>query len=178
MKSAVKNRYFNWLCAQIHDKKHKSYRKLLDHLHSIPFHYILEMDGNRYEDGIDLRYKFAYNENLDQREVEYYLGDDGCSVLEMMVALSSKCEQIMEDPSIGDRMPNWFWDMIRNLGLSTMDDSNYDPDYVNTALIRFMDREYEPNGKGGLFIVRNKKHVDMRNVEIWYQAMWYLNEFT
>lgn len=178
MSNAIKKNYFSWICNLIHDKKHKNYKKLLNHLFNIPFHYILPMDDNRYADGIDLRYHYSYEQSVDQREMEYYFGADQCSVLEMMVALARRCENIMDDPDIGNRTPNWFWDMISNLGLITMTDDNYDETYVDEALQRFMDRKYEKNGKGGLFIVRNKKHVDMRQVEIWYQAMWYLNDFT
>ena len=39
----------------------------------------------------------------------------------------------------------------------------------------FLNRQYEADGRGGLFIVRNSR-FDLRTVEIWYQAMWYLDE--
>ena len=46
----------------------------------------------------------------------------------------------------------------------------------NRVMQIFLNREYEPNGRGGLFTVNNSP-ADMRTVEIWYQFMWYLNEF-
>ena len=42
---------------------------------------------------------------------------------------------------------------------------------------RFLDRDYEPNGKGGLFTIKNCRQ-DLRKVEIWYQLCWYLDSFT
>jgi hypothetical protein len=39
-----------------------------------------------------------------------------------------------------------------------------------------MDREYNPDGSnGGLFVLKNPR-ADLRETEIWYQAMWYLTE--
>lgn len=39
--------------------------KLLRHLHNIDFQYMLPMDGNRAEDGIDLRYRFGYEKEYE-----------------------------------------------------------------------------------------------------------------
>ena len=81
----------------------------------------------------------------------------------------------MNDPDIGDRTGKWFLDMITNLGLDEMTDERYDKQYVGKVLGRFMDRAYERNGEGGLFTVHHNR-IDMRSVEIWYQAMWYFDE--
>ena len=37
-----------------------------------------------------------------------------------------------------------------------------------------MNREYDSDGKGGLFTVKQSKY-DMRTVEIWWQMNWYLD---
>ena len=42
------------------------------------------------------------------------------------------------------------------------------------VIFRFLDRNYQRDGSGGLFIVHG--HGDLRNVEIWYQMLWYLND--
>ena len=67
--------------------------------------------------------------------------------------------------------------MIVNLGLGSMTDNRYEAYVVDDILDRFLDREYEPDGKGGLFTIRGCKH-DLRKVEIWYQTCWYLNTIT
>ena len=92
------------------------------------------------------------------------------------VELTNRPEDIMDDPTYGNRLGQWFWNMIVNLGLGSMDDDKFDPGYVEYVIYRFLNREYEKNGKGGLFTIRDTR-VDMRKAEIWYQAMWYLNEF-
>jgi hypothetical protein len=136
----------------------------------------MEMDSNRYEDGTDLRYRFGYIYNLDGSIITDYLDDRPCSVLEMLIALSIRLEeQIMNDPDIGDRTGQWFWDMIVNLGLGSMDDTKFNRKRTDIIVQRFLNREYERNGKGGLFTIEHCKE-DLRDVEIWYQACWYLDK--
>lgn len=170
-KTSLKREYFEWMCALICDKKyigHASYNKLLKYLNNKKFAYIMPLDENRLLDGLDLRFRFA-DEN------SYYIDGD-CSILEMMVALSLRCEEhIMSDDEIGNRTGRWFWEMIDNLGLESMYDDNFDKVYADKIIYRFLNREYEPNGDGGLFTIHNR-NVDLRKVEIWYQLMWYLDE--
>ena len=172
------NEYFEWLFNLVCSKRYSkriSFRKLLQHLHSITFSYSIPKDVNRANDGIDLRYRFALS--MGYSDVPRCL-DGPCSVLEMMVAWAVRCEEnIMDDPSIGDRTAQWFWGMITNLGLGSMLDDKYDRQYVDRVIERFLNREYEPDGKGGLFRVRRCTR-DLRNVEIWYQLCWYLDSIT
>ena len=98
--------------------KRLSYRKLLRELHRIEFTYSIPMDGNRAEDGVDLRYRFGYENGYSSSMISVYLDNRMCSVLEMMIALAIRCEEhIMDDPDIGNRTGQWFWNMIVNLGL-------------------------------------------------------------
>ena len=55
-----------------------------------------------------------------------------------------------------------------------MSDNHYDETYVDEVITRFLDRDYQPNGKGGLFTIRHCDD-DLREVEIWYQLCWYLD---
>ena len=174
----VNNEYFEWLCDLACRNRYSnqiSYKKLLTCLHSTPFRYLIPMDENRAEDGLELRYRFVY-ENDYTDDVEMYI-DGPCSVLEMMVSLSLKCEEIMDDAQIGDRTRQWFWGMIANLGLGSMTDDNYNRRYVINTVEQFLDREYEPDGVGGLFTIRNCDY-DLRDVEIWHQLCWYLDTIT
>lgn len=82
----------------------------------------------------------------------------------------------MDDPSKGNRTRQWFWGMINSLGLNAMTDVRFDKRRFEEVMDTFMSRSYEPNGKGGLFTIRNTDK-DLRTVEIWYQACWYLNGF-
>lgn len=175
----INNEYFKWLCCLVCGERfgtNVSYNKLLLFLHSVDFRFSIMRDGNRAEDGTDLRYRFASNQG-DSRMIGVILDElnGPCSVLEMMVALSIRCEeQIMDDPAYGNRTGQWFWGMVVSLGLGAMTDRSFDKDFVGHTIERFLDREYEPNGKGGLFTIRNCKD-DLRDVEIWYQLCWYLD---
>lgn len=175
----LNKRYFEWMCDLVYNNKYSnrlSYRKLLTYLNTIDFVYIIPRDSNREEDGVDLRYRFGYECDYDNPTIALYLDDHGCSMLEMMVALSMRCEEtIMTDPNVGDRTGQWFWGMIVNLGLGSMTDEKFDSDYVDYVISRFTNREYSRNGEGGLFTVKNCDD-DLRNVEIWYQMCWYLDE--
>jgi hypothetical protein len=169
--------YFNWLCEQIDNGRYAkgvSYDKLLAHLHNIEFTWFIPYDDNRADDGVQLRRRYAISQD-DMTLTRYIKGP--CSVLEMMVALSKRCEEIMDDAAFGNRIGQWFWGMIHNLGLTPMSDSKFDVEYVDDIVARFLNREYEPNGRGGLFTVKNCD-TDMRTVEIWCQLSWYLGSIT
>lgn len=177
----IEREYFDWLCSLVCSgySTQASYEKLLTYLHDVPFRYSLPMDENRAKDGVGMRYRFARTKGPVSHAWEILDALEGnCSVLEMMVALAVRCEEsIMDDPNIGNRTGQWFWEMIVNLGLGAMTNSHFDWDIVEPAITRFLDRDYEPNGKGGLFTV-NHCHCDLRDVQIWYQMCWYLDSIT
>src|SRR5690606_2330305 len=139
-KNELNKEYFEWMYQLVCNERYPkrlSYRKLLTHLHDIEFTYIIEMDGNRAEDGIDLRYRFGYERQYDNAMIATYLDDRPCSVLEMLIALAIRCEEhIMDDPDIGNRTGQWFWNMISNLGLSSLDDTRFDSGYLNRVITR------------------------------------------
>lgn len=165
------NEYFNWLCGFVcnaDDMEVYSFRKLLMHLHSRHFRYSLPRDINRANDGVQLRYRYS---------PKYFdMCDEPCSVLEMMIALALRCEEtIMDNARLGDRTGQWFWRMVTTMELNGMYDQNYDKRYVQERIDIMLDRRYEPNGKGGLFFIRDCAD-DLREVEIWCQLLWYLDD--
>lgn len=175
----VVNEYFEWLCDLVCGKRFApdiSFRKLLMFLHNTEFRWSIRNDGNRAEDGIGLRRRFCLNKGLEEVERIIVRELDGpCSILEMMVALAIRCEEtIMDDPLIGDRTGQWFWGMVTSLGLGSMMDDRFDKRYVEDVVVAFLNRDYEPNGKGGLFTIKNCDQ-DLRDIEIWIQLLWYLD---
>ena len=129
---------------------------------------------SRFNDGIDLRYKFG---NRIGRDDIMDILNEPCSVLEMILALAIRCEDtIMANAQYGDRTTQWFWNMIKNLGLSYMTDERFDKDTAVRIIYDFMERRYQPNGKGGLFYIPDCRE-DLTNVEIWTQLLWYLDKF-
>ena len=170
----IKSDYFEWLynlmCKKRFDNK-ITYRQLLEFLHEVEFTYFIPYDENRAADGISLRYRYCLLHGCE--DLECYISGP-CSVLEMMVALAIHCESIMADPSIGDRTAQWFWSMITNMGLGSMSDDKYSEWTVNDIVTRFLEREYDYDGRGGLFRVKGWDR-DMRTAEIWHQLMAYMN---
>ena len=169
----MQKRYFDWMCDLVCNDK---YTKLLRRLNAIDFTYTIERDGNRAEDGVDLRYRFGNDRNVDDRIIATCLDDHASSVLEVMIALSLRCEEIIYG-NVEDHGPlaELFWTMIENLGLSNMTDDNFYEGYVDESISVFLDHDYSYNGEGGLFVVKDPPK-DMRTVELWYQMHWYLNE--
>lgn len=169
------NDYFEWLWNFTKCRGHSQNRKIITLLHNIEFRYSIPMDANREEDGIDLRYRFITEVGIPKNYQEVYAYLDGpCSVLEMMIALAIRCEEsIMDDPDIGDRTSEWFWLMMKNLGLDYMSDRKFDRYIAEEKISIFLDRKYKRNGEGGLFVVNGGR--DLRKVEIWYQMCWYLD---
>jgi hypothetical protein len=170
--------YFEWLCSLVGDSKisRHSYAKLLDYLHHTEFTFVIPMDENRCIDGANLRYRYGLEHNIDGPVIASCLDNEPCSILEMMVALAVRVEeQIMGTP--GRNCPGrWFWMMIRSLGLQDMYDKNFDGEYVNFVVWRFLNLEYKRDGEGGLVHIPGILE-DLRSMEIWYQMMRYLSNY-
>lgn len=172
----IYDRYFEWLCSVV-DVSSVSYDKLLRLLHRVKFRLVNPKDRNRAEDGTDLRFRFAKREHVSKNDVLEWHDEIPCSVLEMMIALAIRAEeQIMDDPQVGNRTTQWFWGMVSSLGLNQMTDDNFDLITARGIIERFLDREYSPDGRGGLFTIRDCDY-DLRDVEIWTQLCWYLDKF-
>lgn len=168
MDEALINQYFDWMYDIVCDGV--PYRKLLMELFNTEFYSIIENDNNRAADGLNLRYRFSCEYHCSKD----FLTDE-CSVLEMMIALAIRCEEdFMDDPAAGNRVGQWFWTMIVNLGLGQMNDENYNSRLTKIKIRKFLNREYQPNGKGGLFAIENCDE-DLREIEIWYQLCWYID---
>ena len=158
--------YFKWLCCRVSDPQGDprydltNYSKLLYKLFTTPFFAFVEHDENRASDGVSLRYRYSpeFKSN--------YISP--CSMLEMMIALCDRIDAIVDCPIYNSRMYVWFWMMLDNSGLDGMNDILYDEGYVHKVLYRIIYRQYEPNGKGGLFYVPNARG-DFRQIELWYQ---------
>lgn len=166
--------YFVWLYSQVGSVKNrnrsKTYWTLLRLLYGREFTWseIVE-DENRAQDGKDLRREFL-EETQTELDEEGWL-EMGCSMLELLVSLSRTLAFVGEGEA-----RDWFWVLIENLGLKTCTDAN-PPDelIVDVIITNLINREYAPNGAGGLFPLQESKD-DQREVELWYQANAYLLE--
>lgn len=157
--------YFWWLVEKVDpDKKRENYISLLKELFQISYRYSNQMDKNRYEAGVNLRFNFEYSTG-------FFLGEElnrkPCTVLEMLIGLSGQ----MED-QVGYSQEKWFWEMIHNLNL----DHEFDRVEVDQKINDWMSHTYEPNGDGSIFPLRHHDSMDCRRVELWDQMSAYVNE--
>lgn len=166
--------YFQWLIEQIkaHSQRRCNYLSLLKTLFETDFIYIIERDKNRAGDGVDLR-----EEYMGDVEYDWYYEDykHPCSVLEMLVALSLRCERTITGEVDNDHPEKMFWLMIDNLGLGNMTDDVFDIRETRQILNRWLTRKYKRDGRGGLFPLR-KPFEDQRKLDIWSQLLSYVNE--
>ena len=170
--------YFDWMQQLVCDDEFigdRSFYKLFRLMDETPYDYILPMDGNRAEDGADLRYRFGYELGIDPRIIASELDYQPCSILEMLVALVCRCEDhIMVDLEVGHQYGRWFWKILNNLGLDEMDDTAFDYEKAKDILENFLYRNYEPDGRGGPVYLPDCGE-DLRCVDIWGQMMRYLS---
>ena len=169
--------YFLWLCDLVAPSE--SYTNLLYILYTTPFYWSVHLDDDRNSDGLRLR-DIYMNHSPISNSVPY----GNSSVLEVIIALAITVEdQLMHDPKLGDRTSEWFWMMISNLGLTgkikDFSDSNWDdfndPKAIKNAVYIWLNREYEPNGNGGLFPLKNVTK-DQRNVSLLLQIHTFFQE--
>lgn len=142
---------------------------LFKELYSTDFVWVVDMDENRAIDGASLRQKFAEDTG------EKLSSKGPCNMLEMLVALSLRCDGDIMGERGDDNAKQWFWDVLYNLNLERFDNRHYDAMTVKKTLQNVIFRKYDRNGRGGLFPLRRSK-IDQRGVEIWYQLNSWLHE--
>ena len=171
--SNLTDTYFRWLETQARDEfdtSGKTYWELLGLMHSTLFEFSVARDGNRIEDGRDLRLEFCFAHHVHPNALQH-LGP-GASFLEVLVGLSRRLAFMA-----GGRATGWAWQLVDNLGLRRM----YDP--LDTTKLRqsqeiianVIYRRYQPDGGGGFFPLIDADE-DQTQVELWYQMAAYVDE--
>lgn len=171
--------YEEWLLEKIQfDDYVIKYRGLLDLLFTMNFFYTIKADKNRASDGIDWRWMFCDECGYDLDELNNEIGPE-CKILEMLIGLAFKvANDVIGDREKGDRTPDWFWRFIQHLNLEV-----HYGDYLPiesrvvamSKLAKWMNRDIEYNGSGGLFPLKNPPG-DEREVDIMYQMYAYVHE--
>lgn len=175
MSSPLDEQYLTWLYGQTAPIRLKNpsrtYWGLLRQMYKTQFVWLVPNDDNRIEDGRELRKEFIDEVQVESVDQDWL--DLGCSMLEMLIALSRRLS------FEADGEPRaWFWHLVENVDLHKLNDRHYDEEaqrFVDETLERIIWRRYEPDGNGGLFPLRNP-FKDQREIELWYQASAYLVE--
>lgn len=173
MDGPLDEQYLRWLYSQVlpieSRKSVRTFWALLRQLYVKEFVWYVPNDDNRLEDGRDLRYEFLALEDLPDDPEWTSLG---CSILEMLIGLSRRLAFQMDgEPRF------WFWQLLENIGLDKYNDRYYknSEEEVNEVLERVIWRNYDEDGRGGLFPLRHPDD-NQREVELWYQMSAYILE--
>lgn len=167
--------YFGWLCSLTarprNRNPHRTYWQLLHQLHLKPFRWLIEKDGNRDEDGKELRKEYLDQANIAEGDEMFLVMES--SMLEMLIALARRTSfESYAEPA------DWFWKILENLDMRHYNDANYNDaisDEVDETLERILDRDYSYDGVGGMFPLR-RATTDQRRTEIRYQMAAYIIE--
>ena len=133
IKKSLLDDYYNWVISDLGVRKRKyvHYKKLLRCLFGINYFWTVDLDKNRYCDGMALRYHFCEDNELSERQwKDFYLSIYfPASVLEVLAAFSKK---IAASPYGRDDDFNgfMFWVFMENLGLMEFDDDHFDEEKV------------------------------------------------
>jgi len=171
----MENRYFDFLCAIV--GRSQEYNMLLDELHKIKYYSLIPNDDNRGVDGLQLRQTFL--EEVDHTWSSS-LPKGECTVLEMLIGLAYRLEFETLQSKWEKTKSEWFWILIDNLGLiecvnNRTDNNRQVCKEVTNIINRMLARDYEYNGNGGIFPLKDPKR-DQRRIEIWYQMTNYICE--
>lgn len=150
-----------------------SYWTVCTAMHNIVFRDLVEHDSNRIAEGAELRNAFLDSQPRafphDRNDV--LLPD--ATIFEVLVALARRANFMVEMTD-----EKWFQIFLKNLGLDLYSDSycmTHGTGHIFRVLRRFNNRTYRPNGKGGLFPLKNPGE-NQREVELWYQMGAWINE--
>ena len=172
MNELIEMDYFNWLCAKVlkgyRNARGSMYYDLLHIMHNTEFVWLIIGDKNRAEDGLELRQMFRNELNIETNSLWDTMG---CSVFEMILAFSTRCE-FQTDISTRD----WFWRIVGHLNLDEYRNVQEGDIYIiQEILYKLVWRLYDHAGHGGMFPLNWPKR-DQRQVEIWYQFCDFVDE--
>jgi hypothetical protein len=165
--------YFTWLYSKVGSVEDanpsRTYWALTKKLFTKEFVWFVPNDDNRAEDGRDLRREFLEEEGIASIDEDWLRL--GCSMFELLIGLSRRLEF-----EAGGTPKDWFWTLIRNLGMELCNDASpLNIGAIDEAIDVVIWRTYRSDGHGGLFPLRQARE-DQRKVELWYQLCAYLLE--
>ena len=151
-----------------------TYNLLFRDIHKRLFVSFIDYDINRVYEALELRNEYINEGNLDPA-----LPENEITMLELIISLADRCVSLgyqdVDERSIYD----WFWTLLKNVGLNLMTDELYDAfggsTVVDDTLERIINRTYKRNGLFGFFPLKYTRK-DQRKIELWYQMNEYIEE--
>ena len=177
-KRTSKSAYRLWLNNKIKSPNYPitAYSQVLSALFRAPFKALYPGDDNRIGDIRDLRVQFSNEVKL--TNIEYLeLQEMEPSMLELMVIMAIRINAFASED---DDISKYFWDMMESLGLHDMDDTKFNYSAVQKRVDIFINREYDANGRGGLFWIKrlNDSGYNAPKLDLWTQSQAYLNSIS
>lgn len=179
--------YLEWLESftideTMDDARRPSYKMLLRKLWDIPFKPSIGNDDDRAAEGLELRAR--YNSILAKKSgegefvtpnVDAIFGE--CRVLEMLIALSMRMYDLMQDMDIYNSVSRWFWNIMECVSFDYLDDDTWRTkvrcgDFVERIVCGIMDGHGHRGRPGGWFWING-----WQSMEIWYQMHAFLGRF-
>lgn len=164
--------YFDFLCRQVGIEgncEENSYFRLAEYMMKLPFYCEMPADKNREDEALELRRGYS-----DAPKGE-------AKVFEVLVRMALDMYEMSDGLTDNNRPERWFFLMISNLGLSSVDDKSWEnwpedsAEMVKIQLMIWLNREFEYDGNGSPWPLENPKN-DQVMVEMWYQMNGYLME--
>ena len=152
------------------------YLHLCEVLQNCAFLSLVQMDENRREEAIDLRYEASGDiQDIVEGPFSYT-----CSVLELLVVMVRRMNYEMLDSQYESGIGRWTGEIFANAGFDAFTNARFEADEnaVNEAKELISDivyRRYGFDGEGGFFPLKNPKH-DQRYCELLTQMNDYIAE--
>lgn len=185
--------YLEWLESftideRIDEHDRKTYHNLIGLLWDIEFEPSVGNDHDRAEEGLELRVR--YNDIFSKKsgvgefntpDIRAIFGE--CRVLEMLIALSMRMYDLMQDMGMYNSVSRWFWEIMQNVGFDVLDDSEFEGksetqcrrngDFVRGICQNIMFGDVvKSRQRGGWFFLNG-----WDSIEIWYQMHHYLTQY-
>lgn len=172
---SMEDAYLDFLIGLVDGDSHSL---LLSKLFYEPFVWFIDNDSARCDDGIKVRTQFALaDENYNKTHIDMF---GGCNVFEVIIGIAYRMASMTAEVGQDECMTCWFWELLDNIGLEQFSDDYFTDeggeDEVDFILEILLKRDYEANGVGGLFPLRESTDIDYTEIELWYQMSAYLNE--
>lgn len=175
------DKYVKYLYSIINKKNGPTYYHLLNLLHTIKFEWTVKNDDNRISDALEIR-----EEYIEKTGTDLFSNDD-VSVLEVLIGIIHRMMYLMYGENRGVTTSKLFIELLYNLKIHEYTDlmflkkgkASFIQRDVCKKIDKMIKRKYKKNGQGGLFPLKSigkSSNLDLRNAELWYQMMYYLEE--
>lgn len=162
-------RYLEWLRGLVDDLHEPHNDLLFVLLANYPFDAYMSDDLNRAEDGLELRRRF-------ERETSISLPDLGrCSVLEFLIALAKRMNDVAWDYQNPNKTPEYFWEILNNAGIPYEDTEFKNAVFLAEIIENILHKRVAFLGDYGLFPLKASRR-DQAKVSFWDQMSDYLGE--